>query len=161
MQRIGPGTIKKRTRNAFTLAEVLVALSIVAVLFGSLYVGLGSGMAVTRAGREDLRATQILMEKIESVRLCSWSQLVYSNWVPSTFTTYYNPVTTSGQPSAGVVYTGSMVITNAVLNPSASYGTNLRAVTVTLNWNSANVAHTRTVTTYVSRYGLGSYVLSN
>ena len=42
---------------AYTLAEVIVCVALVAILFVSLYGGMTSGFAVTQSSRENLRAT--------------------------------------------------------------------------------------------------------
>src|SRR5512146_2722235 len=58
-----------------TLVEVVVAMCILAISSTAFYAGLSSGFGVTQASREDVRATQILMQQLEAVRLCTWSQL--------------------------------------------------------------------------------------
>src|SRR5216683_1296016 len=110
---------------AFTLPEVLVGVAIVAVMFVTLYGGMTSGFAITQLARENLRSTQIMLERMEGVRLYNWNQLVYSNMIPIAFTNYYYPLATNGQ-SQGIPYFGTMRITDAGLNPSASYSTNMR-----------------------------------
>jgi hypothetical protein len=130
------------------------------ILFVSLYGGMSSGFAVTQVARENLRATQIMLERMEGVRLYNWNQLVYSNWVPATFTNWYYPLTNSGE-SPGIMYVGQMTVNDANLSPSSSYSTNMRAVTVTVNWVSASVPRSRQMTTYVSRSGVQNYVYNN
>src|SRR5512145_1777779 len=92
---------------AYTLAEVAVTSALMGVLFVALYGGMSSGFAITQVSRENLRATQILLERMEGIRLFNWNQLVYSNWVPSVFTNYYYPITDPGE-SPGIMYVGSM-----------------------------------------------------
>src|SRR5713226_7153106 len=86
-----------RGRLAFTLAEVVVAMAVMAVMFVSLYGGITTGFAVTQLARENLRGTQIILEKMEGIRLYNWNQLVYSNMIPSSFTNYYYPLASNGQ----------------------------------------------------------------
>jgi type II secretory pathway pseudopilin PulG len=131
---------------AFTMAEVLVGVSLMGILFVSLYGGMSSGFALTQVARENLRATQIMLERMEGVRLYNWNQLVYSNWVPGTFTNWYYPLTT-GTESRGIMYVGRMTVGPANLSPSSSYSGNMRTVTVTVDWVSANVPRSRTMTT--------------
>ena len=131
---------------AYTLTEVVICVALIVVLFVALYGGMSTGFAVTQASRENLRATQIMLEYMEGVRLYNWNQLVYSNWIPQTFTRDYYPLATSNE-SRGVTYYGSIYVTNANMSPSASYSDNLRAVIVTVNWTNTGGPHTRTMTT--------------
>src|SRR5512138_2789097 len=87
----------RRCQQATSLAEVMVGISLMGILFVSLYSGMSSGFAVTQVSRENLRATQIMMERMEGVRLFNWNQLVYSNWIPTSFTNWYYPITNRGE----------------------------------------------------------------
>lgn len=144
---------------AYSLAEVVVAVAILGMMLIGLFGGISYGFATTQASRENLRATQILIERLEGLRLYNWNQLVYSNWVPPTFTSYYYPLTNAGE-SAGILYSGTMVITNDGL-PNTSYAADLRAVIVSVNWTSAGIPRSRTLTTYVARYGMQNYIFNN
>ena len=153
-----------RGRMAFALAEALVSGALMAIVFVSLYAGMSSGFAVTKLARENLRATQVMLERLEGIRLYNWNQLCYSNMIPATFTTYYYPAITNGQ-SKGISYQGTISIAAPNLNPSATYADQMRAITVTLYWTNANgaarVVHRRSMTTYSARDGVQNYVYSN
>lgn len=151
---------RKKLLMAQTLAEVMVGVAMMGILFTSLYGGMSSGFAVTQAARENLRATQIMLERMEGVRLYNWNQLVYSNWIPSTFTNWYYPMTNSGE-APGIMYVGQMAVSDATFGSSATYCTNMRTVVVTINWVSAGVPRSRTMTTYVANHGVQNYVYSN
>src|SRR3974377_2461188 len=60
---------------AFTLADVIVAVFVLGTVGGTFCVGLSSGFYVLQNTREDLRATQIMMQRVEAIRLCTWSEL--------------------------------------------------------------------------------------
>ncbi len=159
---IGRPAILKSSRGqtAFTIAEVVMGVALVGIVFVSLLAGMSSGFAVTQVARENLRATQIMLERMEGLRLYNWNQLVYSNMIPANFTNYYYPLAGPGE-SKGITYTGTMVITNANMNPVATYGSRMRAVVVTINWTSGNAQRTRTMTTYAAQNGIQNYVFSN
>lgn len=145
----------KGLSGAHTLPEVLVASVVLAVIGSAFCAGLSSGFLITEAAREDLRATQILMQKVEGLRLCTWSQL--SSY---TFREAYDPLDTNRV--TGITYVGT-VLTNAATNlPSVSYKTNMCIVTVSLRWTNFNgrvpIPHYREMQTQVARYGLQSYV---
>ncbi len=142
---------------AFTLPEVLVGVAIVAVMFVTLYGGMTSGFAITQLARENLRGTQIMLERMEGVRLYNWNQLVYSNMIPQYFTNYYYPLASNGQ-SEGIPYFGTMTISNSALNPTATYSTNMRLITVSVLWTNGVMPRTRSMQTLVAQNGIQNYV---
>jgi len=130
--------------------ESLVAMLVLGVILLSLYSGINFAFYSVRVARENLRATEIMVQKTESIRICAWDQISSNNIVPPTFTETYGA-------GAGVVYEGTIAVTpvsSSQLN--ANYNDDLRQVTVSIKWNSGSQDHRRQVTTYVSRYGLQS-----
>src|SRR5213592_3886610 len=77
--------------GGFTLIESVVGIGVVGVMVVSLYAALTSGVRTVQLGREDQRATQILVQSLDQVRLFSWDQITNSAAVPATFTTYFDP----------------------------------------------------------------------
>jgi prepilin-type N-terminal cleavage/methylation domain-containing protein len=61
--------------QAFTLMEVMLAVVIVGVEFVSLYVAISQGFAVVQSARENLRATQIMQEQVEIIRVLDWDKV--------------------------------------------------------------------------------------
>ena len=148
------------TSKGFTLAEVVVAVGVLSVTVVSLYLGISSGFALTRVSRENLRATQIMMEKMEGIRLFNWNQVTLSNMIPATFTESYYPGVGDGQPQ-GVTYNGTITITDPAsmdFKPPRSYDGNTRVVTVEVSWTSGDVVRRRSMSTLVSKNGLQNYV---
>lgn len=145
--------IRELARVAFTLMEVLVALAVGSIVFVSLYSGLSTGFAVVQLARENLRATQILQEKMETIRLYTWDQIATAGFIPTNFTDVFYSAT---QYSGGLTYTGSVTIVTAPI--TESYSNDLKMVTVDVTWESANVLRKREMNTLVSRYGLQNYI---
>lgn len=142
-----------------------VAALITLIAFAAIYAGLSASFFATRAARENLRATQVMLERLEGLRLFNWEQLVYSNWVPSTFTAYYYPLTNFGQ-APGVLYFGTVTITDAPFpDPKPNYANDMRLVTVTIYWTNDlglyRVVRTRQMQTLVGRMGMQNYVYYN
>ena len=101
------------SRSAFALIEAVMGSGLLGVLSITLYLAIGQGFAVLQVTRENLRATQILQEKMETIRLYSWDQLNQPGFVPATFTNYFDP---SGSPGhQGAVFRGTTIVTNAIL----------------------------------------------
>jgi hypothetical protein len=119
-----------------------------------------AGFAYTLLARENLRGTQVILERMEGIRLFNWNQLVYSNLVPTTFTSYYYPLATNSS-SQGTTYYGTMDITRTNLSPSATYADQMRMITVTINWTNNGVPRTRSMSTFVSKNGIQNYVYYN
>ncbi len=138
----------------FTLVEVVVSMAVIGVVFVSLYAAMTSGVSVTQMTRENLRATQILLEKSETFRLYNWDQITTKNWVPDKFTAAYCP--TASTNAQGTVYFGTIDITKPSL--SANYADDMRQIDITLNWNTGSLNRSRTMTFYVARNGMQNYI---
>ncbi|MDX1952105.1 MAG: type II secretion system protein [Verrucomicrobiota bacterium] len=143
----------RRFRQAFSMVEVLVAVGIIGIMFVSLYSGFSSGFAVVQLARENLRATQILQEKMETIRLYTWEQLNTPNFIPTNFLEDFYATTNA---NSGVVYTGSVTI--AACPITEAYSNDLRQVTMKVQWESAGILRNREMITFVSRYGLQNYI---
>jgi prepilin-type N-terminal cleavage/methylation domain-containing protein len=112
-------TTSSRTRfeRGYTMIEVIVAASIMSVMFVSLYTGISFGFSVSRTERENLRATQIILERMEGIRLFTYDQLSDTNLNPPIFTQNYYPQALTNQ-SQGITYTGTMTVeSNITLDP--------------------------------------------
>ena len=137
------------------MGVVILALAIV-----SLFALLTAGFAMVRLNRDNLRATQIMLNRVEGLRLYNWEQLTTGNMIPANFTEFYYPQGSTNS-NQGTLFSGEMIIGNAVHNPPSTYASAMRNVTVRITWTSGNVQHRRQMTTYVSQYGLQNYVFSN
>ncbi len=143
-------------RRAFTLIEVMVGTALAAIVFVSLYLGFSGGFGVIQLSRENLRATQIMQDRMETIRLYNWDQITSNGFIPAAFTAPFYATNASATNAEGLIYHGTLTITNAPL--SESYSTNLRMVTVKLVWTNGVVARRREMKTFVSRYGIQNYV---
>jgi type II secretory pathway pseudopilin PulG len=140
---------------AFTLVEVMVASALAGIMFSALLAGFTMAFQTIQLDRENSRATQIMLEKAEVLRLYNWDQLTgvdTNTYVPRSFTAPFYPNGNNG----GLTYNGQVVITNVPI--SSTYSNDLRAVTINLSWTSGKAARSRSMTTWVSRYGLQNYI---
>ena len=142
-----------RSQSAFTLAEVMMGVFVMAIMFVGLYLGFSQGFAIIQVARENLRATQILQEKMETIRLFTWDDLAAAA-NPYSFTAPFYPVATNG--NFGITYTGTRTITDPPV--TESYSNDMKLVTVQLSWTSGKVQRQREMKTLVSRYGLHNYI---
>lgn len=140
-------------RSGFTLVEAMVAAGILGLVIVALFAGVTMCFSTVQLSRENVRATQIMQDKMESIRLYNWDQINAAGFVPATFIEPHYP---GGSTNSGVVYSGTLKIEPAPI--TESYSNDLRSVTVAVNWTSDGVLRTRDMQTYVSRYGLQNYV---
>ena len=141
--------------EAFTLVEVTVSMAIVGIVVLAIYGGISAGIASIRMARENLRATQILLEKTESLRLYTWEQINTAGFLPKSFIVPYD--TTVTNTNSGVRYFGT--ITLQKFPPGwASYADDMLRVRVELNWKTGNLPRTREIHTYVSKSGIQNYI---
>lgn len=149
-------TRHKNSEAAFTLAEVAVASGIIGISCLSLIIALSAGFSTVQATREDLRATQIMVQKMETLRLYNWSELQATNYVSPTFSTYFDPTT-----SKGALYVGEVTL-DAPTNLPSGYSSQIYSVTVSVSWTNYMgghaIAHHRSMQTYSALYGIQNYV---
>jgi hypothetical protein len=148
-------TFANRRESAATLTEVIVAVAMMVSIGAGLVSCFAYGFFAMQFARENQRATQIILEKVETIRLYSWDQVNSNGFIPTTFSDVYDPQAVEGK--RGVVYVGTVSITN--FPNDVSYSAKMREFTVSLQWtNGRNMARSRTLTTWVAKDGLQNYV---
>ena len=145
-----------RRQAGLTLVEVMVAVAVMAIMVVSLYAGFTFAFSQIRSAQENVRATQILEERMEVVRLLNWDQVVnLPGYIPATFTAPFyadNPTNDTGS----LTYTG--VVTVAAAPLTESYSNDLRMITIELTWPSGNLIRRRQMITFSSQYGVQKYI---
>jgi type II secretory pathway pseudopilin PulG len=143
--------------SAFTLVETIIAVLAAAVMLPTLYAGFASGFSFVQLTRENLRATQVMVQRMEAIRLASWQNLQNPAYFPTNSTEYYNPAgSANGGP--GTSYTINYNWAPAPSSVPPSYRSNMCLVTVTASWKSGSAQHSRSMQSYVARYGIQGYV---
>ncbi len=137
----------------YSFVELLIGVAVVGIMFVTLYWGIAAGFSVIQLARENLRATQILQEKMETIRLYRWDQINSSGFIPATFT---EPFYATTQSTGGLIYTGAVSIASAPI--TESYSNDMRQVTMSVSWQSAGVLRKREMTSFITRYGLQLYI---
>lgn len=155
--------------QAFTLIEVMISMTVVVMMFVSLYAGITQGLAVISSARENMRATQIIIEKIELLRLYSWDEITTPGYIPMAFAERLMPssITNASSVAAnvdalstpggeGTIFVGTIEL--ATPSIAAGYNDNLRLATLTVAWTNGNIRRSRTMQTLVAQQGLHDYV---
>jgi prepilin-type N-terminal cleavage/methylation domain-containing protein len=146
-------------KAAFTLVEVICSIAIAAFVVSALFYGFSNGYAMLGSTREDLRATQILMQRTEVIRLLTWTQLASC---PTTFTESYNQASVSNSQN-GIIYYGTLSVTTATNIPdTAIYKSSVELVTIAVVWTnntgSVNIPHRREMQTLSAKNGMQNYL---
>ena len=136
--------------------EVMVGVAVMAVMLTALYGGFTFAFAEVRLARENVRATQILQEKMEVARLYNWDQVNQAGFIPTQFSESYYASNPTNAPAGNFNYSGQVLVTNAPI--AETYAGDLRLIRIQVSWKSGNVIRTRQMTTFVSQYGLQKYV---
>jgi hypothetical protein len=138
--------------------EVVMATGIIAITGAGVISSINYGLCVMHIARENQRATQVMLEKLEAIRLYNWTQVTNSSFIPATFTATYDP--TSSTNSQGTVYYGTMAVSApAFVGTTPTYSASIRQFTVSLSWtNVGGLSHFRTLSTYVAQNGMQNYV---
>lgn len=137
-----------------------MAMGLAGVVLVALYTGVTTGLNLTRLARENSRATQILIEKMEELRLFTWDQINSTGFVPTSFTVPFFPEDVN--PEESLMYTGTLAITASTLRDGAgqprSYASNVVQVDVTVHWKSGSILRTRSMSSLIARDGEQNYV---
>ncbi len=146
-----------QTDSGFTLVEALVGFMIFGTCFAALLAGLTLNISTIKFSRQTVRATQIMEEKMDTIRLYSWDQINTPGYITNQFYVAFFPTNAfSGYQALGVTYTGLITIATSPL--TEAYKSNLVQITIDLYWPSKPQVRHAQMTSFVSKYGLQSYI---
>ena len=145
---------KKRGLEAATISEIVVSVLIVTIGAAALMGCFRYAFFITDISQQQQRATQVMLERAEAIRLCSWDQVRSNGFIPLTYSEYYDPTAAVG--SQGVLYSGTAKVSAFPYN--TSYSNDMRQLTLTLTWKTGKVTHNRTNITYIAKDGIQNYV---
>lgn len=145
----------RTSQKGSTLVEVVLATVILSIMGAAIIGSINYGMFMMGMARENARATQVMVEMLESIRLYNWDEVTLNGFVPNQFTNSYDPQALSGH--AGTIYYGNLTVSNVTF--PASYATNMKQFTVSLSWtNAGRIPHYRELSTLVAQHGMQLYV---
>jgi len=148
--------VTRRGISAFTLIESMIAMLVGGVMLTALYSSFVFGCSSVKLDQEDLRATQILLQRMETLRLTSFAAIQ-----GGTATEYYDPSSQTNS-SGGALYTIT-ITTNAPTSTDMPvqpvyYMSKMRKITATATWTNSNQLRTRSIQTYASQAGIQAYI---
>jgi prepilin-type N-terminal cleavage/methylation domain-containing protein len=136
--------------NGFTLVEVMMASALLGIGIAATYSTLGQGFNIIALAREQRRATQILLQTTETLRLYTWDQIHATSFMPNQFLADYAP---DNSTNSGTAYTIGLTV-SPFPTSTEQYHDNICQVQVTVDWQTHGIARHRELTTFVTRYGL-------
>jgi len=136
------------------MMEVVFAVGIMGVLIVALYAAIANSVSLVRVCQENERVTQILADKLDTIRLYNWTQMNSNGFILTNFTERIDPLVSTSRP----YYTGNVSIVQAP-DSTTYYKSNLLQVTVKVNWTSGSRLQSRSMSTHMARYGLQSYIM--
>jgi len=137
-------------RLAFTLTEIMVAVGVIGVLFVSLYLAFSAGFSMVQTTRENLGATEVLVQRAETLRLYSWSQFTSQSFFQSNFTS-------DASATLGTIYYGTIERNPPNFSDNPTYANDTRLVTISVRWTNSfgkPMSHYRAMQTLVAKNGL-------
>jgi len=141
----------------FTITEVVFGFAIFGIVFAALLAGLTLNVSTVKSARETVRATQIMEDKLDTLRLYSWEQITTPGFITNQFYVPFSPTNAlAAAEGPGVTYTGLITIATSPL--TESYQTNIMRITIDLYWPSSTHVRHAQMSTFVSKYGLQGYV---
>jgi hypothetical protein len=153
--KLNSGNNWPRARDGFSLMDALFAMAVAGFMFVALYAGLAFGFKIIKMARENTRATQIMLEKMETIRLYTWNQVTNTGFIPTN--KFVVPYYSVGSTNTSLLYTGRITIAPCPIG--ASYADNMRKITIRVDWTPFDSTNrSRTMSTYVTRNGLQNYV---
>ena len=109
---------------------------------------------MVRSCQENENVTQIMSEKLDTIRLYNWNQVnSLGRFLPTNFVVGIEPLLTNSRP----FYTGNISVVTAPI--PEDYRSNLLQVTVKVDWVSGNRPQSQSMVTYVAKYGLQTYIM--
>src|SRR5436190_1907068 len=117
-----------RRLQAATLSEIVVCVLIVNIGAAALMGCFKYAFFITGLTQQNQRATQVMLERAEAIRLCSWDQVRSNGFIPLTFAEYYDPTAATG--NQGVLYSGTVKVSSFPY--TTVYKDNMRQLTMTL-----------------------------
>ncbi len=179
LEQKNTSTPRRLHEFAFTLAELLVSVALVSVVVVSLYAGIVQGMVIVDVGRDNMRATQLMVNTMEIVRLYNWDQINSNGYIPTNFVTELYP-TNSARAAVPIIEEQELVqeeirlieevaeknpnrmceVNIAITTPNlgTDYQTNMRQIDITVKWTNQNVVRTRTMSSFIAEEGIQKYV---
>jgi uncharacterized protein (TIGR02598 family) len=139
-----------RRSSGFTLIEVALGATILAVGFVGMIEALAIGSEMLDAARNQTIAAQIVQAEVDYLRMQNWTTIQNLTSTSANYLSTYTEFTSTGLATiAGTSITLARTVTSPDPHP------NLRQLTMTVTWTSiTGKTHSRSCSAYIGKYGL-------
>lgn len=135
---------RNSSQRAFTLVEVMVAMTVLILVFVSSVSAITIGFRVVEDTRMNTLASQVLQSEVETLRLKNWSE-ISALPASASFT-----IDSTLNAAAFDRFTCQRVVTDE--------NADLKQIVLTVSWNAINgQPRVRRYVTYIARGGLNDY----
>lgn len=154
----------ERARSGFTLPEVMVSVVLVTIVVVSLYAGITQGFVIADVSRDNMRATQVMVNTMEVIRLYSWDQINSNGFMPTNYIISLYPTNQIRGTIDEASRDGNRLaqikigISTPSLGAGADYATNMREISMSVIWTNQGLVRTRSMKSYIAAEGLQTYV---
>jgi prepilin-type N-terminal cleavage/methylation domain-containing protein len=175
------GRLQRASTAAFTLLESMVACAVIAIGLAGTYSINGQCMDVLRMAKDEASASQVIQQRIESLRIANWQRISDNVWIRDhllnasadgsaalpglveTVTIMPYPITTTDKntftrngTTASATCTRSGTTTTASTATPDFIGQNSLVITWTVTWTGVprNKQHKREVVTVLGKGGI-------
>lgn len=157
--------IPRRRQAGFTILEVALAASVMALAIATSVTALQAGFRMIDTARKITIAGQVLQSLTEDLRLLTWTQVTA---LPATTTgsltafdsdtvNHYQSTSVTGYSATAASMLSGFTFTRTVSAPATGQ-TELKVIVFTAKWTGIDgTSHTRTYTSYYAKNGLYDY----
>jgi type II secretory pathway pseudopilin PulG len=152
---------RQRRQTAFFLVEATIGMVLLGLIFMALYTGLVTTTFSVQLSRENLRATQVMAEKLDTLRLYGWKKIIEDDPFYIQRGVIDPPVYSDDPSKAGNDATARLYNVEVFIEPAPlteTYAADMRLVTVKLTWQTGKMNRSRSMSTLISKFGLYKYV---
>lgn len=159
-----PSSVRGK-RSGFTIVEVAIAGTVMALAISSCLIVLQHGLRALDTARYTTLAGQILQSQMEKLRLLSWEQLTHTATPPAisygamNFTSF--PADVATVPTSEMnrfTANGQAARCSQLIAPAETNGTTMMKITLTANWTGMDGRpHSLSYITYYGQYGLSDF----
>jgi prepilin-type N-terminal cleavage/methylation domain-containing protein len=153
----------RRKRRGFTIIEVMLAATVLALAISSSIIVLQHGLRALDTARYTTLAGQILQSQMEKLRLLSWEQMTHATYGPINFTTFRAEVATVPTAemkrfkAAGLEARCAQSIV-AATGPTTALGSSMLQITLTATWTGMDGRpHSLSYMSNYGKYGLSDF----
>ncbi len=140
----------REKKPGFTLLEVALGATILAVGFVGMVEALALGSEMLDTAQNQTIAAQIVQAEVEYLRMQNWTTIQNLTSTSANYLSNYAEFTST---SLATVAGTSITLARTVASPDPH--PNLRQITMTVTWTSiTGKIHSRSCSAYVGKYGL-------